>query len=681
MNQPSTRLQIQQMMKAEDFSSAFALAEKAISQINTADTDDLVVKKRDKVEMLYLAACCARYLNQTALAHARLADILAIEPFFGRAFLEQGHLYRAEGKAREALSCYQRAAEANPALVAAWRNQVTILKANEVTDLLKRAQMQLEYHEALPPPILRAKHYLFEGRLAKAEALCKSFMQENPLHVDGMRLLAEIFTRLGANEEAEQLLAAAINLRPDDSNLRIDYLLILRKQQKFAQSNALCDELLATAPNNRAFRFQKAVEDMQAGNTEAARASTQAMIADEPNNAGLHVLLGHLNKASGDDKLAAKSYQRAIALQIDSGDAFYALANLKTHTFSRDEMITMQGLLDENRCTINDRIHLHFALASGHEAAQDYDAAFAHYKAGNDAKRAQSRYTSDTMHAELQRQQTICTHTLFEAQAGKGHNAPDPIFIVGLPRAGSTLIEQILASHSQIDGTLELPNILSLAHKLRGDQKDTQGSAYPQVLHDLSADELRDMGEQFIEATKLHRQGAAFFTDKMPNNFRHIGLIHLILPNAKIIDARRNPMDCCFSGYKQLFAQGQEFTYGLEEIGRYYTDYVALMDHWHKVLPDNILHVQHEDVLDDLEGQVRLMLDYLGLDFEPACLEFYKTERDVRTASASQVRQPINRKGVDAWRPFDAHLQPLKDALGAHYASPSPRSQKASHHV
>ena len=679
MNQPSTRLQIQQMMKAEDFSSAFALAETALSQFNTTDIDDLVARKREKIEILYLAACCARYLDQPVVAHAHLADILAIEPFFGRAFLEQGHLYRAEGKAREALSCYQRASEANPALLAAWRHQVSILKANEVTPLLDWAKLQLDYHQALPPPILRAKHLLFEGRLAKAEALCKSFMQENPLHVDGMRLLADIFTRFGANEEAEQLLAAAINLRPEDSNLRIDYLLILRKQQKFALSNALCDELLATAPDNRAFRFQKAVEDMQAGNTEAARASTQQLIIDEPNNAGLHVLLGHLNKASGEDKLAAKNYQRAIALQIDNGEAFYALANLKTHKFSRDEMITMQGLLDENRCTMNDRIHLHFALASGHEATNDYDAAFAHYKAGNDAKRAQSRYTADTMHAELRRQQTTCTSALFDMQSGKGHGAPDPIFIVGLPRAGSTLVEQILASHSQIDGTLELPNILSLAHKLRGDHKDTQGSAYPQILHNLSADELRAMGEQFIEETRFHRQRAAFFTDKMPNNFRHIGLIHLILPNAKIIDARRNPMDCCFSGYKQLFAQGQEFTYGLEEVGRYYSDYVALMDHWHSVLPGKVLRVQHEDVLDDLEGQVRRMLDYLGLAFEPACLEFHTTERDVRTASAAQVRQPLNRKGVDAWRPFDAHLQPLKNALGAHFVPSHPMSQKATH--
>jgi hypothetical protein len=305
-------------------------------------------------------------------------------------------------------------------------------------------------------------------------------------------------------------------------------------------------------------------------------------------------------------------------------------------------------------------------LAAAYEKRQQSDAAFSHYAEGNRIKKAQSRYTAAAMHEEFERQKECCTKELFAAQSGKGHDAPDPIFIVGLPRAGSTLIEQILASHSQIDGTLELPNILSLSHKLRG-RNSADESAYPGVLHRLDGDALADYGRAFIEDTRLHRAGAPFFTDKMPNNFRHIGLIHLILPNAKIIDARRDPMDCCFSGFKQLFAQGQEFTYGLEEVGQYYADYVSLMTHWHDVLPGKILHVQHEDVLDDLEGQVRRMLDYLDLPFEQACLDFHNTQRAVRTASSAQVRQPLNRKGVGAWRPFEAYLDPLKQALGPHY--------------
>jgi len=270
------------------------------------------------------------------------------------------------------------------------------------------------------------------------------------------------------------------------------------------------------------------------------------------------------------------------------------------------------------------------------------------------------------MTAELRAQAETCTPSLFESKAGQGFPAPDPIFIVGLPRAGSTLLEQILASHSQIDGTLELPDILSLAQRLRGRGRSAETSRYPAILHEFPAEQLFEMGQAYIDNTRIHRQGAPFFIDKMPNNFRHIGLIHLILPNAKIIDARRDPMDCCFSCFKQLFADGQQFTYGLTEIGTYYRDYVTLMDHWDCVLPiGRILRVQHEDVLDDLDGQVRRMLDYLELPFEQACLDFHKTDRAVRTASSEQVRRPINRDGVGNWKPFEPWLGELKDVLGA----------------
>ena len=247
---------------------------------------------------------------------------------------------------------------------------------------------------------------------------------------------------------------------------------------------------------------------------------------------------------------------------------------------------------------------------------------------------------------------------------GAGHDDPAPIFIVGLPRAGSTLIEQILASHSQVDGTLELPNILSLAHRLRGRKQISDRERYPRILHELPDEELSALGEDYIANTAIHRYGAPFFTDKMPNNFRHIGLISLILPNAKIIDARREPMACCFSGFKQLFAEGQEFSYSLEDIGNYYRIYIEMMSHWDSVLPGKVLRVQHEEVVDDLEGQVRRILDYCGLPFEQACIDFHKTERAVRTASSEQVRQPISRSGVDQWRNFESHLVPLKDALG-----------------
>ncbi|KCZ97131.1 sulfotransferase, partial [Hyphomonas oceanitis SCH89] len=311
------------------------------------------------------------------------------------------------------------------------------------------------------------------------------------------------------------------------------------------------------------------------------------------------------------------------------------------------------------------RIQIAFALAKAYEDRSDYDEAFRAYTLGNQLKHQTVRYSTDQMHAEFDAQKSVCTPELFTAQAGKGFDAPDPIFIVGLPRAGSTLIEQILASHPDVDGTLELPNILSMAHKLRGRKQVTDRERYPRMLHEMSADQLDSLGKDYIESTRIHRDRAPFFTDKMPNNFRHIGLIHLILPNAKIIDARRNPMDCCWSGFKQLFAEGQEFTYNLDDIGNYYRGYVDLMDHWNTVLPDGrILKVKHEEVLDDLDGQVRRLLDYCGLPFDARCVDFHNTERAVRTASSEQVRRPINKAGLEQWLPYEAHMGALKAALG-----------------
>jgi len=316
-----------------------------------------------------------------------------------------------------------------------------------------------------------------------------------------------------------------------------------------------------------------------------------------------------------------------------------------------------------------DQVYLNFALGKAAEDAGDFAGAFSCYARGNDLKKAQVHYVAEETRRDFAEQMRACDRALFTAREGWGCPAPDPIFIVGLPRAGSTLLEQILSSHSQVDGTLELPNILSLAGRLRRQGRSPGKRPYPQNLADLSADELKKFGEQFMEDTRIHRQGAPLFIDKMPNNFRHIGLIKLILPNAKIIDARRAPMACCFSGYKQLFADGQLFSYSLADMGAYYRDYVDLMQHWDTVLPGQVLRVQHEDVVHDLEGQVRRMLDYCGLEFEEACLNFHQTERSVRTPSSEQVRQPIFDTALEQWRNFEPWLGPLKEALGPELAT------------
>ena len=516
----------------------------------------------------------------------------------------------------------------------------------------------------LPKELLAVTNFIHEGKLLKAEALCRAFLQKTPHHIEAMRLLADIGVRLGVLDDAEFLLESALEFEPQNIQVRLDYIQALRKRQKFKAALAQAKALYETDPDNPIFQSHYAIERLQTGDFEGALALFDRILEKVPDDPATLTSRGHALKTYGRTDEAVASYRRAYDARPGHGDAYFSLANLKTHRFTDEEVEAMAAAEGRADIAHMDRVHLCFALGKAHEDRGDFARAFASYDRGNALKRAQSRYDADQMTAELEAQVVHCGPELFEAHKGAGHDAPDPIFIVGLPRAGSTLLEQILASHSQVDGTLELPNILSLSQALRGRDRRAGKSQYPESLKGLSAERLREMGAQYIEETRIHRAGAPFFTDKMPNNFRHIALIQLVLPNAKIIDARREPMACCFSGFKQLFAEGQEFTYGLEQVGKYYRDYVKLMHHSDRVLPGKILRVQHEDVLDDLETQVRRILDFCGLPFEPACLEFYKTDRSVRTASSEQVRKPINRSGVDQWRPFEPYLEPLKAALG-----------------
>ncbi|PWE17849.1 hypothetical protein DDZ18_06900 [Marinicauda salina] len=618
----------------------------------------------DDADALYMAAVSARYLKRPDEAAALLKRIKAAAPEFGRAHQEEGHLLRDSGDAAGALAAYQRAVRANPALHAAWTEQAKLLDAQGRSGEAAQARAQADRLQRLPKELLAAWHHLYENRLLKAENLCRAWLQRHPKDVEGMRLLAEVGVRLGVLEDADFLLESAVAFEPDNVPARIDYIQVLRKRQKYEAALEQAKELYKRDPRNPTFVSQLAIQRMQTGDYEGALGLFNEVLAMVPNDPATLTSKGHALKTWGKHDEAVESYRAACRARPEHGDAWYGLANLKTYRFTDDEIDQMRRLEAGDDLGFQDRIYICFALGKAYEDREDYEASFRFYERGNDLKRLQTRYTAEQMDEELEAQRTVCTPELFSKQAGKGCPAPDPIFIVGLPRAGSTLLEQILASHSQVDGTLELPNILALSHRLRGRKRVSDKTRYPRILHELTADQLRELGEDYIENTRIHRKGAPFFTDKMPNNFRHIGLIKLILPNAKIIDARRHPMACCFSGFKQLFAEGQEFTYGLDEIGRYYRGYVELMRHWDEVLPGEILRVQYEDVVEDLEGQVRRILDFCGLEFEPQCVEFHKTEREVRTASSEQVRQPIYKEGVEQWRHYEPWLDPLKDALG-----------------
>ncbi|MBX7532306.1 sulfotransferase [Qipengyuania sp. 1XM1-15A] len=624
--------------------------------------DSLLAEDGKDGEALYMAAVAARYLKQFDDAEGYLAALHGVMPEYGRAWQEAGHLAKARGQTADAISAYANATRFNPALEASWRAMAPLLtEAGRVAEA-RNAIAQADRIDGLPKELVAVTHHFHEGRLLRAEEICRHYLRSHPKNVEGMRLLAKIGMQLGVVEDAEFLLDSAAAFEPHNVQVRLDYIDALRRRQKFERAREEAEALYRQDPENPLFQSHLAIESMQTGDYDKAFELFDAVLARLPDDPATLTSRGHALKTTGRQEDAVESYRAAFAAKPDHGDAYYALANLKTYSFTDDEIAAMREQAARPGLAFMDRVHLSFALGKAFEDRGEYEASFGHYEEGNALKRAQTRYSADAMSEELAKQAEFCTPELFDTHAGSGHSAPDPIFILGLPRAGSTLLEQILASHSQVDGTLELPNILALAHRLRG--RKAGQSRYPQILHDLTREQLTQFGEKFIEDTRVHRQGAPFFIDKMPNNFRHIGLIHLILPNAKIIDARRAPMDCCFSGFKQLFAEGQEFTYGLEEVGRYYSDYVALMDHWDRVLPGKVLRVDHEDVLDDLEGQTRRMLEYCGLPFEEACLDFHKSDRAVRTASSEQVRRPINRSGQDAWKPFEPWLDPLKKALG-----------------
>ena len=627
-------------------------------------------KDQNHIDSLYLAAVSSRYLKNYDDSKKYIESLLTNAPDMGRAYQELGHLNRDSGNEEDSIKHYRQACELNPALPSSWKALYSYFKKNENKPAADHAYMQMNTLETMPNTLLFISQILNEGKLGIAEEKCREFLKQYPTNTYAMSLLSDIADRLGYFDDAEFLLESAVKLSPNDGELRMKYAMILRKKQKFAktmeQVNILCEKF----PENLSYQAQKASEIMQNGDHKGAIDLFDDILKKNPYNFSILTSKGHAQKTLGESDRAINSYQTAYQVKQDHGEAFFSLANLKTYEFSKNELNIMREQLQRVDLTMRDKAYFHFALAQGCEAVGEYDEAFFHLDSGNKIKNKQSKYSIERMDKELQAQIDVCDELFFEKHGQGGHETKDPIFILGLPRAGSTLIEQILASHSMIDGTLELPNILSMAQSLRGDDIYGKEGNYPKSMENLSLEKRIAMGEKFISDTSMHRNEAPRFTDKMPNNFRHIGLIHLIMPNAKIIDARRYPLDCCFSMFKQLFAQGQEFTYGLTEAGSYYKSYIKLMNHWDQVLPNKILRVNNEDIIDDLEGQVVKMLNFLELPFEESCITFYETDRSVRTASSEQVRKPINKAGMDRWKPYAKYLGPLLDGLGTELVKP-----------
>ena len=513
------------------------------------------------------------------------------------------------------------------------------------------------------PELAMAGDLLQRGKLGEAEHVLRRYVHDNPMDVSGIRLLADLGNRLGVAKDASKLLERCLELAPDFHQARHDYANALIKLQQYDDAARELERLKTAEPENQAHRVLEALLHVRLGRYEEAIAVYRSILKVFPNQAKLWLSLGHALKTVGRQDEAIDAYLAAIKAHPELGEAYWSLANLKTFRFTDDHIAAMQEQLAGDLLTHADRFHMSFALGKALEDKKDFAASFAAYEQGNASRRKGLRYSADRNAADLDAQKQFYTREFFDARADWGNPSDEPIFIVGLPRSGSTLLEQILASHSQVEGTFELPDILSMVRRLSGRKRPDDPSLYPAALGDLGPDEVRALGDEYLERTRVHRTGLPHFIDKMPNNFAHSGFIRLILPNAKIVDARRHPLACSFSNYKQLFAQGQNFTYDLDEIARYYLDYVGIMRFWDDVLPGFVTRVIYEDMVADPETEVARLLDRCGLAFESACLSFHETDRAVRTASSEQVRQPLYTSSLEQWRHFEAYLQPLKDRL------------------
>ncbi len=627
-------------------------------------------------DLLLIRAIGLRFIGDIEGALASLDRLAADHPGFSLMHQERGLCHVVRRDAPAAIAAFRTAVGINPALAQSWHMLAGLSKMAGDDAGAQDAKTQQAALQSLPYPIVQATSLFADGDWMAAEALVRGFLLDHGDHPEAMRLLAKIGLSQDVLDDAETLYAAVLAMVPDHRAARHEYVQTLLGRHKFVEAAAVLAPLLAEDGYTLAFQEMAATIAVGLGrNDEAIRRYEQiraALPADPGGDASLRthladieLWLGHALKTVGRVPDAIAAYRNAVALRPDFGDGWWSLANLKTYRFDAADLAVIRRAEATPGTGDVDRVHLNFALGKALEDAGDAADAWIHYARGNALQRASSSYRPEILETNTAEQTRVCTSAFFAARIGFGAPDPDPIFVVGLPRSGSTLIEQILASHPEVEGTQELPDIQRIVQDLQGRDPDLDHPRYPSVLNYLDRDRARELGESYLAGARAHRvEGRPFFVDKMPNNFRHIGLIHLILPNAKIIDVRRSPMACCFSNLKQLFARGQEFTYSIDDIARYYRTYLDLMRHWNAALPGCVLGVVHEDMIDDLETQVRRLLDYCGLPFDPACLAFHQNRRAVRTPSSEQVRRPIFREGLDQWRAFEPWLADLELALG-----------------
>lgn len=549
--------------------------------------------------------------------------------------------------------------------IAAMRSRAAALRVQGDARSAATIEAEAVELEARQPPALHASRMLLAGQLPEAEAAARQILQQTPDHVAARCILGEIASRLGIYSEAQRLFREAIDLSPGFADARISLARALFRTSDFGEGLALLDDVLALDPTNGAALSAKLTTLGQIGAYDRSLQSYEDALAVQADQPWLWVGYGNVCKTLGLYEQSVAAFRKALALDPRRAEAWWGLANLKRVAFDaadRQAMLDLAAALPEQD---SGRVQLHFSLGKAFEDERDFAQSFDHYAAANRIRRSELRYDAQAMTDEVSDSIAFFDAGYFAAKQGVGDPDARIIFIVGMPRAGSTLVEQILASHSQIEGTSELPYISLITQKAVADHWADRIAKYPQILASLPAAEIDRLAAYYMRSAAQHRQSdKPWIVDKLPNNWLNVGLIRTLFPGAKIVDARRAAMACCFANFKQHFARGQGFSYSLADMGHYYRDYVRFMDHLDGVLPGAVHRLVHERLIDDPEREIRALLAYLGLPFEEACVNFHENARPVRTPSAEQVRRPINRDAVDLWRNYAPWLQPLRDALG-----------------
>ena len=619
----------------------------------------------DSTAAAMLLGTARRGCGEAQAATQVFATLARAQPHSALIQLEYARALAAGGEQAAARAALERAVQLQPHLAEAWRELSQLQAA--AGEPLACDQAYARYVALVHPDqeLLEAENLLRGARLDAAEALLRRRLARNPADQAARRLLGECATLREDFAEAERLLGECLRLAPGDSAARLELVRAYSAQQKPEAMLPLLERLLALEPGNLKYRTLQSIALNLLGMNAEAHAVLAGLLADFPQDERVWMFYAHVLRAGGRAEDAIAAYRRSTTLAPHFAESWFSLANMKTFRFTAAETALMESQLGRTEVQGEERVMFEFALGKAREDEGAFASAFEHYTRGNALRRAALDYDVGDVERFLERNRTLFTGEFLAARSHAGSPSAAPIFIVGLPRSGSTLVEQILASHSQVEGTRELPYVLSIASEFGAMELPNGPRAYPQSLAKLTGAQLRALGERYLAEAAAHRlQGRAHFIDKMPSNWMHVGLIHLMLPQARIVDVRRGALGCCVANFKQHFQQGMWFSYSLEDLGRFYRAYVQLMAHFESVLPGRVHRVQYETLVGDVEGEVRRLLDYCGLPFEAQCLRFYETRRVVQTVSSEQVRRPIYQEGLEQWRNFEPWLAPLRAALG-----------------